>query len=107
MEFTYFCTGLADMNPNSWEGHIKLLHKSDYYEVEVTARLSSFHIIFGRHKYGNYICIPNWGIGTELSHLDDSFWNLERLSNTYPELSMVDAISIVDALAALNDFIGF
>jgi hypothetical protein len=105
MEFTYSCTGLADMKPNSWKGHIQFLHKSDYYEIEVTARHSSFHIIFGRHKYGNYICIPNWGIGTELSRLDDSFWNLERLSNTYPQLSMVDLISIVDALASLSDYI--
>jgi hypothetical protein len=36
---------------------------------------------------------------------DDSFWNLERLSNTYPQLSMVDLISIVDALASLSDYI--
>lgn len=105
MILTYSCTGLADMEPNSWEGQIQFLHRSDYYEIEVSARLSTFHIIFGSHRYGNYICIPNWGIGTELSRLSDTFWNLERLSNTYPELSLVDAISIVDALAALSDYI--
>lgn len=105
MELTYYCTGSAEMKPDSWVGHIKLLHQSDYYEAEVSARMSSFHIIFGRHKYGNYLCIPNWGIGTEISALNDSFWNLERLSNTYPELSMVDAISVVDALVALSNYI--
>ncbi len=105
MEFNYLCTGLADMHPKHWEGHIKILQVSDYYEVEVTSRQNAFHMIFGSHSFGNYICIPNWGIGTELASLSDSFWNLERLRNTYPELSIVDAISIVDALVALSDYI--
>ncbi|MBO4980813.1 MAG: hypothetical protein J6C84_02815 [Lachnospiraceae bacterium] len=105
MELTYVCTGLAGMNPQSWEGHIRVLHMSGYYEIEATARQSTFHIIFGNHQYGNYICIPNWGIGTELSCLDDSFWNLERLESTYPWLSTVDTISIVSALAAMSNYI--
>ena len=52
------------------------------YEVEVSARGSYFHLLVGHHTYGNYICIPNWNIGTELASLSDSFWNLERLSST-------------------------
>ena len=53
------------------------------------ARGSNFHLLVGHHAYGNYIGIPKWDIGTELSALSDSFWNLERLSNT--KLKKVDA----------------
>ena len=107
MGLIYQCTGLSDMKPSRWTGEIRLLRSADPYEMEVAARGSRFHILFGKHQYGNYICIPNWGIGTELSGLSDSFWNLGRLSNTYPELSLVDAVSIVDALAAIEEYIEF
>ncbi len=69
-------------------------------EVEVTARGSYFHLVVGHHAYGNYICIPNWDIGTELSSLSDSFWNQERLSGT--KLKKVDACSIAYALLELS-----
>lgn len=72
--------------------------------MEVTARGSSFHLIVGHHKYGTYICIPNWNVGTELASLTDRFWNYERLIN-YTELSIVDAYSIVNALVELRKMI--
>jgi hypothetical protein len=105
MEFDYTCTGLSDMEPAVWKGHIRFLSQTNPYELEVSARYSSFHIICGRHEYGNYICVPNWGIGTEIARLCDRFWNLERLTTYYPELSMVDAISIVDALVAISKYV--
>ena len=105
MELDYICTGTEDMKPIRWNGHINLLRSTDPYELEVTARYSSFHILCGKHKYGSYICIPNWNIGTELASLSDSFWNFERLTTYYPELSPVDAISIVDALVKLSEYI--
>lgn len=105
MELDYICTGTEDMKPIRWKGHINLLKTTDPYELEVTARYSSFHILCGKHKYGNYICIPNWNIGTELARLSDSFWNLERLTAYYPELSQVDAISIVAALVKLSEYL--
>lgn len=104
MQCSYQCTGPLDMTPKHWTGKINFLTTSIPYEVEVTARGSTFHILFGHHKYGNYVCIPNWGIGTEISSLEDSFWNLEHLSNSYPHLSMVDAISITNALVALSHY---
>lgn len=107
MELDYLCKGLPDMNPGSWEGHILFLKKSDPWELEVCARASTFHIICGSHRYGSYICIPNWGIGTELAGLENSFWNLERLTNTYPNLSVVDAVSIVAALSAISEWVTF
>ena len=72
--------------------------------MEVTARGSSFHLIVGHHKYGKYICIPNWNIGTELASLSDRFWNYERLTR-YTEMEGVDAYSIVSALAELSKII--
>ncbi|WP_334196373.1 DUF6618 family protein [Muricomes intestini] len=107
MELEYTCIGTPEMKPIHWNGHIKLLRTTDPYEMEVTARHSSFHILCGRHKYGSFICIPNWNIGTELASLSDSFWNQERLTTYYPELSLVDVISIVDSLAVLNEYISF
>ena len=105
MELTYTCIGAPEMKPIRWDGHIHLLKASDPSEMEVTARGSSFHILCGRHKYGSFICIPNWNIGTELAGLADSFWNQERLTTYYPALSPVDVISIVDSLAVLNEYI--
>ena len=105
MELGYICTGTEDMDPLRWEGHIRLIKGSEPYELEVTARHSSFHILCGKHAYGSYICIPNWNIGTELAGLSDSFWNFERLTTYYPEVSPVDAVSIVDALVKLSEYI--
>ena len=105
MDFSYQCHGHQDMNPQTWTGHIRLLSQTPPYEIEINTRESYFHILFGPHKYGNYICIPNWNIGTELARLADRFWNLERLLNTCPKLSTVDAVSISDALAAVAEYI--
>lgn len=105
MELNYICIGTSDMKPRQWTGHIQILNDSSPYELEVTARHSSFHILCGKHEYGNYVCIPNWNIGTELAGLSDRFWNFERLTTYYPELSSVDVTSITCALAKLNEYI--
>lgn len=105
MELNYICTGTNDMKPKRWEGHINLLKSSVPFELEVTARHSSFHILCGKHEYGNYLCIPNWNIGTELAGFSDRFWNFERLTTYYPELSSVDAISITCALVKLSEYL--
>lgn len=87
-----------------WIGEIIPIQlEREPYEVEVSARGSYFHLLVGHHAYGNYICIPNWDIGTELSSLSDSFWNLERLSST--KLKKVDACSVAYALAELSKYV--
>lgn len=98
MEFTCQCKSSNE----SWNGSINVLSGSIPYEFEVNARGSSFHLLVGKHAYGNYLCIPNWSIGTELSFLSDQFWNTGRLKTEYPELSNPDIISIVNALAAIG-----
>lgn len=106
MELDYLCVWKPGVEPpGRWPGRIRLIKDTDPYEMEATARYSSFHILCGKHKYGNYICIPNWDIGTELSGLSDSFWNFERLTTYYPNLSKADAASIVGALERLDKYI--
>ena len=88
----------------NWTGHIRPLNINRNV-FEVTARGSTFHLMVGKHTYGRYLCIPNWGIGTEIASLSDCFWNRERLEQDYPELSKVDIISIVKALEALSSYV--
>ena len=98
MEYIHPCRN----GKETWDVCVRTLSGSMPYEFEVTARGSYFHLLVGRHAYGNYLCIPNRGIGTELSLLSDCFWNTSRLKAEYPQLSMPDAISIVNALAAIG-----
>lgn len=97
---SYYQCSDPDSNEKNWTGHIRPLN-INRNEFEVTARGSTFHLLVGKHAYGKYLCIPNWGIGTEISSLSDCFWNRGRLEQDYSELSKVDVISIVKALEAL------
>jgi hypothetical protein len=103
MELIYSCLGTFDLDNERWEGRIRFLSDVQPYEFEVSARGSSFHLLIGRHSYGNYLCIPDWRIGTDIARLEDSFWNLERLCEV--GLSIADACSIADALAELSTYI--
>lgn len=99
-----FRASLPSDPKKTWMGEIIPIRlEQEPIEVEVTARGSYFHLVVGHHAYGNYICIPNWDIGTELSSLSDSFWNQERLSGT--KLKKVDACSIAYALLELSKHI--
>lgn len=102
MEFTYICKGYLDDQIESWAGSICPLMPFDCNEYEISARGSCFHLIIGRHYYSNYIYIPTWNIAMDISYLDDRFWNREHLLQAYPDLSPVDAISIVEALVAIK-----
>jgi len=104
MEITYKCHGTSGMKPQKWEGGISFIRLTEPYEAEVSARGSTFHMIFGSHEYGNYLCIPNWNIGTEMASLSDRFWNYERLIQ-YAGLAEVDACSVADALVKLSKLI--
>lgn len=89
----------------SWNGRIKAIRiDREPYELEVNARGSCFHLIVGKHAYGNYICIPNWNVGTELASLDDVFWNKERLHQE-GRLKLVDASSVSYALLELSRYV--
>ena len=83
-------------------GTIQFVKKDNLIEAEIVANGWTFHVIVGRHKYGNFICIPNWNIGSELAKLSDYFWNYERLRN-YTTLETGNASVIASALATLGE----
>ncbi len=99
-EIIFPCVGKQDGRTESWKGSLRILKAGDPCEAEVEARGSYFHLIVGKHSYGNFVCIPNWNIGTELADLDDIFWNEERLRD-YTSLRTVDACSVAAALNSL------
>ena len=85
-------------------GLINIISASLPVEADIEANGFSFHIIAGKHSNGNYICIPNWNIGSELAGFSDTFWNRERLSN-YAELNPLNSSIIAAALAEINNVI--
>lgn len=101
-EFTYVCQLYLNGQKESWTGIICPLMPFDSNEYEISAHGSSFHLVIGRHCHSQYIYIPTWNIAIDISELDDRFWNREHLLRTYPDLSPVDAVSIVEALAIIQ-----
>lgn len=82
-------------------GKIKLISSGFPIEADIEANGWNFHVIIGKHINGNYICIPNWNVGSELAGLEDTFWNRERLIN-YTSLNETNSIIIASALAKLS-----
>lgn len=98
MEYT--CILKRGKGNESWNGNIFLLNKTPgQYEARITGRGTSFHVIAGHHQYGNFICIPDHDIGSELSDFSDLFWNTERLSRL---LKKVDAVTVATGLRYLE-----
>lgn len=90
------CVKSSGKRKITWTGEInKIKGVKENCEMEVTARDYYFHVIFGAHSYGNYVCIPNWNVGCELADYSDIFWNTERLSKI---ISTADAITIATAI---------
>lgn len=75
------------------------------YEAVVSAEGYSFHILFGSQCNGNFLCIPNWHLGCELSSLNDVFWNLESISGRDESFSYENATAIAYALKELSPII--
>ena len=99
----YQCTLTRGKRKEHWQGEIRLIHYSGAcYEAEITGRGTYFHVIAGKHRYGNYICIPNHDVGSELSQFRDLFWNTERLSGL---IKKVDAVTVAHGLCHLEDLV--
>lgn len=97
-----------DTYPNSreekeWIIGIEWLFKTKTgFEASVTTDNWQFHIIVGKFQFGNYLCIPNWKVGVELSSWKDTFWNLEQLAGV---LKRKNAISIVTAIKYIAEYL--
>lgn len=98
MEFK--CSYRTGKRQASWNGEIKKLHGSkEQCEFECNSRGNYYHVIVGKHDYGNYVCIPNWDVGCELADYVDYYWNVERLAK---RLKKVDAITVATAIREIK-----
>ena len=52
---TFTCKGKG-CSPRQWEGSLEILQRGNPCEAELCARGSRFHLIVGKHSYGNYLC---------------------------------------------------
>ncbi len=101
--FTYKCTHRTSSRTQTWEAAIKLIsHRNDLIEVAITGRGSYLHVITGSQCNGNFICIPNYEVGSELASYDDEFWNRERLRRS---LGIIDATTVAAGLKHLQELL--
>lgn len=102
MEYT--CILRDGSRRETWTGRLILLGgKPGYYEAEINGRGTYFHILAGRHRYGNYLCIPNHDVGCELSDFSDILWNEQRISSF---MHKVDAVTVAAGLVHLPGLAG-
>lgn len=66
--------------------HIGIDYDGNYYSV-----------IFGKYANGGFCCIPNWGVGCELSFFDDVFWNTESIHKVLKKKRVARFIATVIA----------
>ena len=95
----YTCILKNSSRRETWTGEIILLGGGNgWYEAEINGRGTYFHILAGRHKYGNYLYIPNHDAGCELSSFSDIFWNEGRTGSL---MRKVDAVTVATGLVHL------
>lgn len=75
------------------------------YEAFVDAEGYSFHILFGSQCNGNFLCIPDWRTGCELSYFNDVFWNLESINGKNDSFRYENATAIAYAIKELSTII--
>lgn len=99
MEFICRNPGAACAADQNWKGSVRSIEKGrDLMVAEISGKGSRMVAIIGNYIHGNYICIPDWGVGSPLAALNDRFWNREHLERY---LSRPDAITISEALHAI------
>lgn len=67
------------------ENKFKVLHRwssGTHKEITVEWNGKSYHVIYGTQVNGGFCCIPNWGVGCELSsYWDDIMWNTDSIGS--------------------------
>lgn len=100
MEYT--CR-IENEEKENWSGNVGINRsEGDQYELEITGRGSRFYVIVGKSFHGNYICIPDWDVGSYLASWRDVFWNSEKLSKY---MSPVDAVTLAEGLKAVDSIL--
>ena len=88
------------------KGQIEPLQiEKEPYEAIVNAEGYSFHIVFGSKCGGNFLCIPGWHMGCELSYLSDVYWNQHSILGDDQQFGYENATSIAYALKELKNVI--
>lgn len=72
------------------------------FEVSFNANGSHFLVIYGKHGNGGFCCIPNFGIGCEMSdEPNDVFYNTEKLSGA--GLTWADAEAVAKVIKQVGE----
>lgn len=101
---TFECIWRMQNKCERWPASITYMKNfGSHYEFMIISR-SSIRIIIGRSTSGNFICIPDYDAGCNLSDLDDIFWNREKLIKA---LGKVDGITVAFALKHIADKVNF
>lgn len=83
-----------------WKGNVICMEQEGHTIVlKISGKGSRILAVVGKYRHGNYICIPEWGVGSPLSSLSDRFWNQEQLERY---LSRPDAITVSEALNIIS-----
>lgn len=88
-----------------WEGCIRTITDTLPIEAVITGRGYCFHVIYGRYQAGYYLAVPAFGIGCDMAHYSDVFWNRESLSRT-EQLSEYEVETIVLGIRQLTELTG-
>jgi hypothetical protein len=90
---------------DDWDGFItQITCLGDHYEVSIVSR-STLRVIIGRYSAGLFACIPEYQAACNLSTLDDTFYNSEKLIRAME--SPVDGTTVACALRTLSKLIEF
>lgn len=101
IQLAFCCARKNSKEMEQWLGEVRSISNyGGYVELFIEGR-SSIRVICGESKNGFWACIPDYDAGCVLSSLEDTFFNVEKLSGAMR--NKVDAITVAEALKALAD----
>ena len=69
-------TSICEYLGEKWIAHVEVIENNEFfYEVKITGRKHSFHVMVGVHAHGVFLCIPAHQFGCELASIYDLFFN--------------------------------
>lgn len=82
-----------------WQSSVEYINDNgSFCEVFVSSR-SSIRLIVGYGKWGNFVCIPDWNVGTSLADFKNLSWNSEKLSGLIGKVDGVTAATVINGIA--------
>ncbi len=97
--FLFQCRMVRNGIDQTWDGRIRsICNYGSHQEIAISSR-SGLTLIVGAYSHGNFLSVPDYGVGCGLAHYSDAFWNQEQLSRLLPD---IDAVTIAEALRFLD-----